>query len=340
MAKVRVAINGLGRIGRAFLKLAVTRPELEVVAVNDLGDLENLAYLLRYDSAYGRSSLRITTSGNELVVQDQKIRFIQEQDPARLPWRELGVKVVVESTGLFETYAAAKSHLNAGAEKVVVSAPLKDKPLPGIVGATVLMGVNDDKLATCQISSNASCTTNSASPIIQIMLDSVGVEKAVLNTVHAYTASQRLVDSPDEKDWRRGRAAAHNIIPSTTGAAISVTEAIPALAGLFDGIALRVPVINGSIADITFISKRPTSVAEVNNILRQAAALPRWQRIFAVTDEPLVSSDIASGPYASIADLALTKVVGGNLVKILAWYDNELGYAHTLVDHVIKTGGA
>ena len=342
--QVKVAINGLGRIGRAFLKLAIKEPRLKVVAVNDLGELDNLAYLLRYDSAYGPSGLRITTNRNEsanaeeLVVEGQAIKFLQIKDPAQLPWGALGVEVVVESTGIFETYVKARTHLDAGAHKVVVTAPVKGEAVPGVIGATVLMGINDDKLGTCQISSNASCTTNSASPVIQIMLEAVGIEKAILNTVHGYTATQKLVDAPDAKDWRRGRAAAHNIVPSTTGAAISVTEAIPALKNLFDGIALRVPVLTGSIADITFLAKRNTSASEINEILRKAAKEPRWQGIFTVTDEPLVSSDIVGSPYASIADLALTKVVAGNLVKIMAWYDNELGYTHTLIRHVIKAG--
>jgi len=208
--------------------------------------------------------------------------------------------------------------------------------LPGIPGGTILLGVNEEKFSGCQISSNASCTTNAASPVIQIMLGSVGIEKAVLNTVHGYTATQKLVDAPDSKDFRRGRAAAVNIVPSTTGAAIAVTKAIPELSGFFDGVAVRVPTITGSLVDVTFIAKRPTSVEEVNNILRQAAASPRWQGIFAVTEEDLVSSDIVGRLEASIADLQFTKVIGGNLVKILAWYDNEAGYANTLVNHVIK----
>ncbi len=340
MAKTRIAINGLGRIGRATLKLALRRPELEVVAVNDLGDAANLAYLLKYDSAYGRSGLEIKTEPGSLIVNGQAIKFLQEKEPNKLPWRELNVKVVVESTGFFETYEKAKLHLDAGAQRVVISAPVKGEAVPGITGATVLMGINDQVLQSAQITSNASCTTNSASPVIQIMLESVGVEKAVLNTVHAYTASQRLVDSPDGKDWRRGRAAASSIIPSTTGAAIAVTEAIPALKGLFDGIALRVPVLAGSLADITFISKRDTSVEEVNNLLRDAASEPRWQGIFAVSEEQLVSSDIVGTVHASLADLTMTKVVGGNLVKILAWYDNEMGYTHALVEHVVRAGVA
>lgn len=336
--KIKVAINGLGRIGRAFLKLAVKRPELELVAVNDLGELQNLVYLLKYDSVYGRSGLEITTTADGLVVAGQRIKFLQQREPRSLPWQALGVRVVVESTGLFESYDKARAHLEAGAPKVVVSAPLKGEPTPGISGATVLMGVNESELDRCQITSNASCTTNAASPVIQVLQETIGIEKALLSTVHAYTATQKIVDAPDARDWRRGRAAAANIVPSTTGAAISVTEAVPSLKGLFDGIALRVPVIAGSVADITFLARRPTRVEEINSILKKAAAEPRWKNIFNVTEEPLVSSDIVGQPYGSIVDLSLTKVVGGNLVKVLAWYDNELGYAQTLVEHVIKAG--
>ncbi len=338
MKKVRVAINGLGRIGRAFLKLAVKRPEIELVAVNDLGDIKNLAYLLKYDSAYGHSGLDISSRDGKLVVEGKEINFLQEREPAKLPWHNLAIDVVVESTGIFESYDKAKVHIEAGARKVVISAPVKGEPIPGIPGGTILMGINDEKLATCQITSNASCTTNSASPVIKILHDKIGIEKAILNTVHGYTATQKLVDAPDAKDFRRGRAAAVNIVPSTTGAAISVTEAIPDLKGKFDGISLRVPVVTGSIADITFIARRATTVEEVNQILKQAAAEPRWQGIFSTTEEPLVSSDIVGSPYASLADLALTKVVGGNLVKVMAWYDNEMGYTHTLIEHVLKTG--
>ena len=334
---IKVGINGFGRIGRAFLKLAIKNPEIEVAAINDLGDINNLAYLLKYDSAYGPSGLAIKVDGSDLVVEGKKIKFLQEKEPAKLPWGQLGVEIVVESTGLFESYEKAKGHLDGGAHKVVVTAPIKGEPLPGIMGGTVLMGINDDKLANYQISSNASCTTNSAGPVIQILHETIGVEKAMLSTIHAYTATQNLVDSPDKKDWRRGRAAASNIIPSTTGAALAVTEVISDLKGRFDGIALRVPVITGSLSDITFIAKRKTTVEEVNKILQQAAASPRWEGIFTASEEELVSSDIVNGPYASIADLKFTKVVDGNLVKVLAWYDNEMGYAHTLMRHVIKT---
>jgi glyceraldehyde 3-phosphate dehydrogenase len=262
MKKVRVAINGLGRIGRAFLKIAIKRSDLEVVAVNDLGDLENLAYLLKYDSAYGRSGLEVTTSeglpaqAGKLMINGQEIKVFQKKDPMELPWRDLAVDVVVESTGVFDSYAKAKVHLDAGARKVVISAPVKDEPVAGIGSATVLMGINDDKLSSCQITSNASCTTNSASPIIQILHDAIGIDKAILNTVHAYTATQRLVDSPDAKDFRRGRAAAVNIAPSTTGAAIAVTQALPELSGRLVGIAGRVPVVTGSLGGINVIANR------------------------------------------------------------------------------------
>lgn len=336
--KTRVAINGLGRIGRAFLKIAIERPELEVVAVNDLGELENLAYLLKYDTAYGAWDHEVETKEGKIIIDGSDIAFVQEKDPSKLPWKDLSVDVVIESTGVFNSFAKSKSHIDAGARKVVISAPVKDDPTPGIPGATVLMGINQDKLATCQISSNASCTTNSASPLIKILHDSIGIEKAILNTIHGYTASQKLVDSPDAKDFRRGRAAAQNIIPSTTGAAIAVTKVIPDLKDKFDGLAMRVPVITGSLVDVTFISKRKTNVEEVNKILKQAADDPNWDGVFTITEEPLVSSDIIGSSYASIADLGFTKVVDGNLVKVLAWYDNEMGYTHTLVEHVIKTG--
>ncbi len=338
MARVKVAINGLGRIGRAFLKQAVNESAIQVVAVNDLGTLDNLAYLLCYDSAYGPYNKEVKTSDGNLIVAGQTIKFLQQRDPTLLPWRELGVDVVVESTGVFETYDKAKVHLIAGARKVVISAPTKDEPPAGIGGATVLVGINEDKLSTCQISSNGSCTTNSASPLIAILDEAIGIERAILNTVHGYTASQKLVDGPESGDFRRGRAAAANIVPSTTGAAIAVTKAFPSLVGKFDGLSVRVPVVSGSIVDITFVAKRPTSVEEINKILTTAAASPRWQGIFAVTEEPLVSTDILNSPYGSLAQLDLTKVVDKTLVKVMAWYDNEQGYTHTLIRHVIKTG--
>lgn len=323
---IRVAINGAGRIGRAFYKLAVERPEVEIVAINDLGDKENIEYLLKHDSVYGKWEGKLN------------VKFLQEKDPSKLPWKELDVDIVVESTGFFASYAGSKAHLDAGAKRVVVTAPMKDEPTDGIEGATVLMGVNEERLSTCLITSNASCTTNAGSPLIAILDEAIGIEKAVLNTVHGYTASQSLVDGPSKRGFREGRAAAQNIVPSSTGAAIAVTKAFTRLAGLFDGIATRVPVIAGSLVDVTFLAKREATKEEVNDILKKAAREERWKGIFTVTDEELVSSDILGSPYGSIADLNFTRVVGGNLVKVLAWYDNEVGYCYTLLDHVIKFG--
>lgn len=341
MEKVRVGVNGLGRIGRAFLKIAQQKEDIDIIAINDLGDVHNLAYLLKYDSAYGRSGLEVSATDGEasaIVVDGKEIRFLNERDPSKLPWGKMNIDVALEATGMFASFEKSRAHLDAGAKRVVISAPVEDTPPEGIKGATVLMGVNEDKLANCNISSNASCTTNAGGPLIQILHEKLGVERALLSTVHGYTTSQSLIDSPNKKDVRRGRAAAQNIVPSTTGAAIATTKAIPDLEGKFDGIAIRVPVIAGSLVDVTFVSARETSADEVNNILREAADDSRWQEVFTVTEEPLVSSDILGEPYASIADLSMTRVVGGTLVKVLSWYDNEMGYAHTLVNHVIKTG--
>lgn len=331
---IRVAINGFGRIGRTFFRMAHGNPQFEVVAVNDLGDINNLAYLLEYDSVYGRSPFSIAVRDKALEIQGKSVAFVQEKDPTKLPWGQMGIDVVVESTGLFTSYEGAKAHLTAGAKRVVVSAPVKGDPAAaGVSGATVLMGVNEDRLASCQISSNASCTTNATSPLIAILKEAIGIEKAVLNTVHAYTASQSLVDAP-KKDFREGRAAALNIVPSTTGAAIATALAHTELTDKFDGIAMRVPVPVGSIVDVTFIAKRDTTVEEVNNALINAAKESRWRNLFAVTNEQIVSTDIIGSRVGSIADLSFTKVVGGNLVKVLAWYDNETSYTQTLIEHV------
>lgn len=331
---IKVAINGFGRIGRAFFRLAYDNPDFEVVAINDLGNPANLAYLLEYDTAYGRSPFQVSVGDSALVVNGKNIKFLSERDPKALPWGDLGIDVVLEATGVFAGYGKSKVHLEAGAKKVVISAPVKDDPATaGVAGATVLMGVNDDALATCDISSNASCTTNATSPLVAILKKDIGIEKAILNTVHAYTATQTLVDSPS-KDFRKGRAGAQNIIPTSTGAAVATTMAHTELEGKFDGIAMRVPVPVGSIVDVTFIASRDTSAEEVNQILSTAAASEKWQKLFAVTTEPIVSSDIIGANYASIADLSFTRVVGGNLVKVLAWYDNETSYTSTLVEHV------
>lgn len=337
----RIAINGFGRIGRAFLRVAHEHPELEVVAVNDLGDAEQFAYLLKYDTVYGRAPFSVEAQEKALVVDGKSIPLYAEADPAKLPWKDLNIDVVVESTGFFTSYEKAKVHLTAGAKRVVITAPVKDEAPEGIAGATILVGINDDKFEGSVITSNASCTTNAASPLMQILHEAIGIEKAVLNTTHGYTASQNLVDGPVKKakgkeDFRDGRAGAMNIVPSSTGAAIAVTKAIPELAGMFDGISLRVPVVAGSIADVTFIAKRDTSVEEVNEILKRAAGDERWKPVFSVTEEPLVSSDILGSKFASMADLSMTRVIGGNLVKVLAWYDNEMGYTHALVEHVSR----
>jgi len=340
MKKTRVAINGFGRIGRAFLKVARQRSEIEIVAVNDLGSLESLAYLLKYDTAYGVSSfdISINEKNHSLIIDGAEVQFTSEKDPTKLPWKAMDIDVVVESTGLFTSGDKAQAHIVAGAKRVVVSAPTKDAADAVVKSETILMSMNEDKLETCKVSSNASCTTNAGSPLIAILDETLGIEKALLNTVHAYTASQALVDGPSKKDLREGRAAAQNMVPSSTGAAIAVTKIIPKLEGKFDGISIRVPVITGSIVDITFISKKDTTAEEVNTLLKKAAAQDRWRNIFTVTEEPLVSHDIIGNRHASIADLEMTRVVGGNLVKVLAWYDNEMGYTYTLVEHVIKAG--
>ncbi len=334
--KIKVAINGFGRIGRATFKIAYERDELEIVAVNDLGSIDSLTYLLKYDSVYGMWPHDIKNDGQNIIVDGKKIKFISSKDPSGLPWKDLDIDVVVESTGLFTSYEKSKFHLDQGAKKVVISAPSKGDG--SVKGETILLGVNEEKFGTCDITSNASCTTNASSPVIAILHEALGIEKAILNTVHGYTATQALVDGPSKKDLREGRAAAQNIIPSSTGAAIAVTQAFPVLTDLFDGISIRVPVPAGSIADITFISKKNTTVEEVNELLTKASKDKHWANIFSVTSEPIVSTDILGSKYASIADLALTRVVGGNLVKVLAWYDNEMGYTHMLVEHVIKTG--
>lgn len=337
----RIAINGFGRIGRAFMRVAHAHPELEVVAINDLGDAGQFAYLLKYDTVYGRAPFTVEVGEKMLKVDGKEVQIVSEADPTKLPWKDLNIDVVVESTGFFTSYEKAKAHIDAGAKRVVITAPVKDEPPQGIAGATILVGLNDDKFQGAVITSNASCTTNASSPLIQILHEAIGIEKAVLSTTHGYTASQNLVDGPvkrakGKEDYRDGRAGAHNIVPSSTGAAIAVTKAIPDLAGKFDGISLRVPVIAGSIADVTFIAKRDTTVEEVNAALKKAATDERWKPVFSVTEEPLVSSDILGESHASVADLAMTRVIGGNLVKVLAWYDNEMGYTHALVEHVVR----
>lgn len=338
MKKIKVAINGGGRIGRAFLRIARTREDIDIVAINDLGNIDNIAYLIKYDTAYGQKFEKVVVSDDKkkITVDGDEIMFLSEKEPQNLPWKDLDIDVVVESTGFFTSFEKARAHVTAGAKKVVITAPAHGNASAADEG-TILMGVNCDTLKDMIVTSNASCTTNAGSPVLEILRKTIGIEKAILDTVHGYTASQSIVDSPNAKDFKEGRAAAQNIVPTKTGSAEAVTKAITELVGKFDGLAMRVPIIAGSIADITLISKRNTSVEEVNDILRAAAADPHWAKIFSVTEDPVVSSDIVGSKFASIADLGLTRVVDGNLVKVMAWYDNEMGYTYSLMEHVVKT---
>ena len=326
----KIAINGFGRIGRQFLREAFGKEGFEIVAVNDLTDPKTLAYLLKYDSVYGRYKKDVKTEGNFLVVDGQKIEVVAEKDPIKLPWKKMGVDVVVESTGFFTDAVKAKSHLDAGAKRVVITAPATGEVV------TALVGVNDDifKKNKNPITCNASCTTNSVSPVMKIILDNFGVKKAVMTTVHGYTATQKLVDGPDAKDPRRGRAAAANIVPSTTGAAEAVIQTIPELIGKFQAESVRVPTLTGSLSIMTVITEKKTTTEEINKIFTEAAASARWNKTLKVTGDPIVSTDIIGEPYGAIVDLTLTRTLGDDLIKIFSWYDNEAGYTATLVEHV------
>ncbi len=324
-----MAINGFGRIGRAAFKIALAKPELEVVAINDLTDAATLAHLLKYDTAYGRYAGEVSSEGNSIVVDGRAYPVYAEADPAKLPWGELGVDVVLECTGRFVDAAKMGLHLQAGAKSVILSAPSKggkhDVP-------TYLLGVNaGDQEASQALISNASCTTNCIAPVAKVISRTFGIDKAMMTTIHSYTGDQNLQDGP-HKDLRRARAAAQNIVPTTTGAAIAVAEVIPELEGVFDGLAIRVPTITVSLTDFTFVVKRPTTADEVNAILTAAASWPELAGILRVTSDQVVSSDLIGDPYSSIVDLSLTKVVGGTLVKVVAWYDNEWGYSNRLVE--------
>lgn len=329
---MRIAINGFGRIGRIFFRQAFGHPDIEIVAVNDLGDIDDLSYLLRHDTVYRVYEKPVDVRNGQLIVDSHNIFVLNEKDPAKLPWKDLNIDVVVESSGVFATQEKSKPHLDAGAKRVVITAPADS------VTPHVLPGSNDDMFAgnLSRITSDASCTTNAAVPVLDILQSNPGIRKAMLNTVHAYTATQGLVDGPAEKDFLRGRAAAQNIVPSHTGAADAVILSQPWLKGSFEAVAIRVPVIIGSLADLTFISERKTDAEEINNILRKATKHPKWQGIFSVSEEPLVSSDIIRNPHSSIADLTHTKVVGGDMCKVLAWYDNEWGYCSSLIKHILN----
>ncbi|MDQ3158733.1 MAG: type I glyceraldehyde-3-phosphate dehydrogenase [bacterium] len=331
--KTKVAINGFGRIGRSAFKVAIDRSDIEIVAINDLTDTKMLAHLLKHDTNYGWYEKKVGFDEKHLMVGEHKIKVFSEKDPASLPWKELEVDVVIESTGIFNDPKDAQAHVKAGAKKVVLSAPSK-----GEGAKTIVLGVNDDDLEkTGDVFSNASCTTNCITPVASVIEGEFGIEKAMMTTIHSYTADQNLQDAP-HKDYRRARAAAENIVPTTTGAAISAGEALPALKGIFDGMAIRVPTSVVSLSDFTFLTKKDVTVEQINNAFKKAAKNPYYQGILDVTEEPLVSSDFIGNSNSAIVDLELTQVVGGNLVKIVAWYDNEWGYSNRLVEVVADAG--
>lgn len=332
---LKVAINGFGRIGRSAFKIAQDKfaTTIEIVGINDLTDSNTLAHLLKYDSSYGIWNHDVSSDAEDIIVDQKRYKVFKEKEPQKLPWKDLAVDVVIESTGRFTDKTGASLHLQAGAKKVVISAPAKGGDVP-----TLVLGVNGDKYSGEAVVNNASCTTNCISPVVEVINNSFGIAKAMMTTIHAYTQDQNLQDGP-HKDLRRARAAAVNIVPTSTGAAIATTETIPALKGLFDGVAIRVPVIVGSISDITFLVKKPVTVEQVNQALT-AASQGALKNILAVTSEPLVSSDIVGRSESAIVDLSLTQVVGGDLVKVFAWYDNEYGYSNRLIEQVIHIGNS
>lgn len=327
-----IAINGMGRIGRAALKIILDKPELNLVAMNDLLPADNLAYLLRYDTVYGRYEKTVAPSKEGLTIDGRSIPLFHEKDPAALPWARLGVEVVLECTGVFTKGQDLRKHLQAGAKHAILSAPAKDEET-----LTVVHGVNDPS-EPVEILSCASCTTNCIAPVMEIMTRRVGVKKALMTTIHAYTSSQSIVDGPSKK-WRRGRAGAANFVPTSTGAAKATTKALPELKGRFDGVAVRGPVPVGSIADIVLLSTRKTTVEEINNIFREEAKSERYQGILGVAEDPIVSSDIIRDTRASIVDLEMTQVIDEDLVKIMTWYDNEWGYSSQMVREAVRMLG-
>jgi len=330
----KVAINGLGRIGRAALKLILDTPELELVAVNDIGSLENMAYLIKYDTVYGRYERDVEAADGALLVDGEPIRYLSERDPARLPWSDLGVELVFECTGLFTKQQDASKHIEAGARWVILSGPTSSVDVP-----TVVHGVNRPSGGT-SILSCASCTTNNITPVVEVLHRHFGVEKALLTTIHAYTATQAIVDSPGgTKDFRRGRAAAANFVPASTGAAIATTKALPEMRGHFDGVAVRGPVAVGSISDLVFVLGRETTAEEINAALREEAATERYREVLGVTEDPLVSSDILGDSRASVVQLDMTRVVGGDLAKVMCWYDNEWGFTNQMVREALQVLG-
>lgn len=330
----RIAINGFGRIGAAAFRIALERPDLEVVAINGLGDMDLTVALLQYDSVYGTYDKKVSHNGEDwLVVAGKKYRRYSERDPKLIPWKEHDVDIVLECTGVFRTKELASQHITAGAKHVIISAPAKSDDI-----GTYVMSVNHETIGDNTVSSNASCTTNCIAPVMKIMMDEFGVEKAMMSTIHGYTADQNLVDGTHKSDMRRARAAALNIIPTETGAAKAVGKTMESFQGIFDGFALRVPVAAGSCSDITMLLKKDVTVEEVNSALTTASESDHYKGYLAVTDEPVVSTDIIGRTESSIVDLNLTMVVAGNLVKVVSWYDNEFGYANRLVDMATQAG--
>lgn len=330
---VKVAINGFGRIGRNALKILLERRDAQVVAINDITDAKTLAHLLKHDSSYGTYDKRVGYTDKSIIINTREIPVFAEKDPAKLPWKELGVDVVIESTGFFTKPEDAKAHIKAGAKKVVISAPAK-----GEGAKTVVLGVNEDVVKSDdKIISNASCTTNCIAPIMKVLEDEFGIEKAMMTTVHSYTGSQRILDAP-AKDLREARSAAENIVPTTTGASKAAALTIPSLVGKFNGLSIRVPTPVVSLSDITVILKRNTTKEELVNIFKKMAREPYYEGIIGVTNEELVSSDFIGDPRSCIVDLPLIDVVGGNMAKVVAWYDNEWGYSNRLVELTVDFG--
>ena len=326
----KVAINGLGRIGRATFKIILNTPELELIAVNDVVPADNLAYLLKYDTVYGRYERTVEVGGDALVVGGKKYQVLSEKDPAQLPWGDLGIDIVFECTGLFTRREDLEKHLQAGARFAILSAPAKSEDV-----VTIVHGVNQPKDESVRIISCASCTTNCITPVVEVMGRRIGVKKAIMTTIHAYTSSQAIVDGPSKK-IRRGRAGAANFVPTSTGAAIATTKALPQYKGKFDGVAVRGPIPVGSISDIVFLIEGETTVEEVNGIFKEEAESERYKGILGVAEDPIVSSDIIKDPRASVVDLGMTQVVGGDLVKVMSWYDNEWGYASQMVREAVE----
>ncbi len=333
--KTRVAINGFGRIGRMAFRIMSDRTDIEVVGINDLTDTRTLAHLLRHDTNYGKFQHEVTNDDTAIIVDGVRIPISAEKDPTALPWGDLKVDVVIESTGRFVTSEAASAHIKAGAKKVVISAPAKDEDTK-----TLVIGANEDELSEAgDVISNASCTTNSIAAVMDIMEREFGIEKAMLTTVHSYTASQDLQDGPN-KDLREARAASENIVPATTGAAKAVALTVPALKGKFDGMSVRVPTSVVSLSDVTMVLKKQTTKEEINEVLKKAASEPYYQGIVDVSDEPLVSRDYVGNSHSGTVDLLLTNVVAGDLAKVVVWYDNEWGYSNRLVEMVADVGKA